>query len=276
MAELALLTAEEERVLAQRVADGDAAAVERFVVANLRLVLFVAKSHAGRGVPLDDLVQEGILGLMNAVQKFDPTKGFRFSTYAIWWIRQSITRAVAESSRAIRLPAHVWLLLTRANDVEQRLLQQLGRAPTLEEVAGELDLQPDKLAEIWRHRAAVASLDRPLGEDGASLADVLPDSPGGADDHSPEGTLLLKQRMQAVQALLETLSPRERQIICQRFGFAATTTSGVDSDGPCATLTEVAGTLGISRERVRQVERLALAKLRHRALHGRLRRVLLA
>ena len=266
-----LLTADEERALSERLTAGDASAGERLVVANLRLVLYVAKAYTGRGLPLEDLIQEGTLGLMNAVQKFDPTKGFRFSTYAIWWIRQGITRALGEQSRTIRLPVHVCVLLSRANDAEQRLVQRLGRTPTPGEIAAEIDVPPARLAEIWRHRSAVASLDRQIGEDGDPLAELIPSTATGAEgDGSPEDTLLYRLEAEAIRSLIQTLTPRERVVIRERFGFTES------AAGPCATLSEVSSLLKLSRERIRQIERLALAKLRHRALHGRHRRALVS
>ena len=279
-----LLTADQERTLAERLAAGDSAAAERLVVANLRLVLYVARAYVGRGLPLEDLVQEGTLGLMTAVQKFDPSKGFRFSTYAIWWVRQGITRALAEQSRTIRLPVHVCVLLAHANDAEQRLVQHLGRAPTTAEVAAEIGVPPERLTEIWRHRSAVASLDRQVGDDGDPLADFIPGTTGSdGNDGSPEDTLLHHLKVDAVRSLLKALTPRERTIIQRRFGLTADA-DGADDEGgaggagggagSCATLTEVAQELRLSRERIRQIERLALAKLKHRVLHSHHRRAL--
>ena len=266
-----LLTAEEERTLSERFSAGDSSAGERLVVANLRLVLYVAKTFTRRGLPLEDLVQEGTFGLITAAQKFDPTKGCRFSTYAIWWIRQSISRAIADQSRTIRLPVHVALLLARANEAEQRLVQRLGRGPSPDEVAAEIGIPPARLAEVWRHRTAVASLDRQVGEDGDPLADFIPSTATGAEgDGSPEDTLLFHHKTEAIRSLIDSLTPRERLVIRHRFGF----TEG--AVGPCATLAEVADLLNLSRERIRQIERLALAKLKHRVLRGRHRRALVS
>lgn len=245
-----LLTAVQEVELARRIEAGDQRAVERMIRSNLRLVVSVAKKYMGRGLSLLDLIQEGNVGLMRAVERYDWRKGFRFSTYATWWIRQAITRSIADHARTIRLPVHVHDLLTRYIGVSRRLLQELGRPPELAEVASAVGVSAERLAELLRAAERPVSLETPVGgDDEDTLADLI-----GDHDASPEeaahGRLL---RAQVADALQE-LTPRERRLLELRYGL---------DGGHYRTLEEIGREFGVSRERVRQMEAELLRRLRH-------------
>ena len=253
------LTSEQEIHLAQRLEGGDQSAAQRFTVSNLRLVVSIAKHYTGRGLPLIDLIQEGNIGLMRAVERFDWRRGYKFSTSATWWISQSITRAIADKGRAVRLPVHVHEMMSRLGAVRQRLTQELGREPTQEELADGMGMDVARLNEIRSAMRAPASLDQPIGEDGdGSIAELLPD-PAAAD---PVAAVSQEwSREEASRLLADTLSERERLVIEFRLGF---------STGQPSTLDEIGVYLGITRERVRQIEAKALGKLRQPHLRQRL------
>ena len=246
-----LLTPEREAYLAERISLGDKQAKDELTEANLRLVVNIAKRHVGKGMYFLDLIQEGNLGLMKAVEKFDHSKGFKFSTYATWWIRQAITRAIADQARTIRIPVHMVETIHKVSRTARQLLQELGREPTTDEIAEQLGMTADKVREIMKIAQDPVSLETPIGEEEDShLGDFVEDSESPAPSDSASYALLREQLCN----VLRTLTPREEQVIKLRFGL---------EDGRPRTLEEVGRQFQITRERIRQIEAKALRKLRH-------------
>ena len=254
-----LLSYEEELELAKRVLDGDEEAKQKLAESNLRLVVSIAKKYVGRGMLFLDLIQEGNMGLIKAVEKFDYTKGYKFSTYATWWIRQAITRAIADQARTIRIPVHMVETINKLIRTSRHLLQQLGREPSPEEIAEEMEIPVEKVIEIQKIAQDPVSLETPIGEeDDSHLGDFIQDDDSPAPQDAAAYTLLREQ----LEEVMKTLTPREAKVLKLRFGL---------EDGKARTLEEVGREFDVTRERIRQIEAKALRKLRHPSRSKKLR-----